>query len=96
MVKLCDFGFARYVRGGAPADAADEPLTSYVITRWYRPPEVLAGQRYTTAVDIWAVGCIFAEMLTGYPLFPGTSTLDQMYIEYVGLGGLAPQQEVRA
>ncbi len=34
MVKLCDFGFARYVEGGAPADAADDPLTSYVITRW--------------------------------------------------------------
>ena len=93
MVKLCDFGFARYVAGGAPAEIADDPLTSYVITRWYRPPEVLAGQPYSCAVDIWAVGCILAEMLTGHPLFPGASSIDQLYIEHIGLGGLTPSQQ---
>lgn len=54
--------------------------------------QVLVGQSYSTAVDIWAVGCIFAEMVTGIPLFPGASHLDQLYVTIKGLGGLSVTQ----
>jgi cyclin-dependent kinase-like len=54
--------------------------TDYVATRWYRAPELLVGDvEYGKAVDIWATGCIFAEILTGQPLFPGDTDLDQLY-----------------
>lgn len=58
-----------------------EPCTEYVATRWYRAPELLVGDvNYGPAVDIWAIGCLFAEMMTGDPLFPGESDIDQLYI----------------
>ena len=62
----------------------DNPImTDYVATRWYRAPEILVGSlTYSTAVDLWSLGCIFGEMLGGKPVFPGTSTLNQ--IEKVG------------
>ncbi len=54
-------------------------MTDYVATRWYRAPEILLGStKYTTQADMWSVGCIFAELLGGKPLFPGTSTLSQI------------------
>ena len=54
-------------------------LTDYVATRWYRAPEILLGStRYGKAVDLWSLGCIFGEMLGGKPVFPGTSTLNQL------------------
>jgi len=54
-------------------------LTDYVATRWYRAPEILLGStRYTRGVDIWAVGAILGEMLNGRPVFPGTSTMNQI------------------
>ena len=53
--------------------------SDYVATRWYRAPEILLGsQKYTTAVDIWSVGCIMGELLAGKPMFPGTSTMNQL------------------
>lgn len=71
-LKLADFGLAR---------AFGIPVRSYtheVVTLWYRAPDVLLGSRkYSTPVDIWSVGCIFAEMYTRKPLFPGRSTDDQ-------------------
>ncbi|ESO01821.1 hypothetical protein HELRODRAFT_131725, partial [Helobdella robusta] len=74
IVKLCDFGFARII--AKPGEA----YTEYVATRWYRAPELLVGDsRYGRAVDIWALGCLHAEMLTGQPLFPGDSDLDQLF-----------------
>jgi len=74
VVKLCDFGFARAM--AQPGEA----YTDYVATRWYRAPELLVGDtKYGRAVDIWAVGCLLAEMLTGEPLFPGDSDIDQLY-----------------
>ncbi|XP_041350048.1 mitogen-activated protein kinase 14A-like [Gigantopelta aegis] len=54
-------------------------MTWYVATRWYRAPEILLGNTgYNYSVDIWSVGCIMAEMLTGRPLFPGTDQIDQL------------------
>lgn len=54
-------------------------LNRYVITRWYRAPEViLNASEYTKAVDIWSIGCIFAELIGRTPLFPGEDYLDQV------------------
>jgi serine/threonine protein kinase len=53
---------------------------SQVVTLWYRAPEILLGaQQYDTAVDIWSVGCIFAEMASGVPLLPGDSQIDELF-----------------
>jgi len=72
-LKLADFGLAR---------AFGIPVRSYtheVVTLWYRAPDVLMGSRkYSTPVDIWSVGCIFAEMANGRPLFPGNTDADQL------------------
>eukprot|EP01098_Paradermamoeba_levis_P009738 TRINITY_DN4072_c0_g1_i1.p1 TRINITY_DN4072_c0_g1~~TRINITY_DN4072_c0_g1_i1.p1 ORF type:complete len:294 (-),score=72.68 TRINITY_DN4072_c0_g1_i1:73-954(-) len=72
-LKLADFGLAR---------AFGIPVRNYsheVVTLWYRPPDVLMGSRkYSTTIDIWSAGCIFAEMVTGKPLFPGSSAQDQL------------------
>jgi len=72
-LKLADFGLAR---------AFGIPVRSYtheVVTLWYRAPDVLMGsRRYSTPVDIWSVGCIFAEMANGRPLIAGTSENDQL------------------
>mmetsp|Transcript_77365 Transcript_77365/g.201634 ORF Transcript_77365/g.201634 Transcript_77365/m.201634 type:complete len:362 (+) Transcript_77365:50-1135(+) len=77
-VKVCDFGLARSVlhRG----DNAPNPvLTDYVATRWYRAPEILLGSTsYTKGVDLWSVGCILGELMSGKPVFPGTSTMNQL------------------
>ena len=54
-------------------------MTDYVATRWYRPPEILLGSSfYSFPVDIWAFGCCIAELYINQPLFPGTSTLNQI------------------
>ena len=54
--------------------------TEYVATRWYRAPELLVGDtQYGPAVDVWAIGCLFAELMTGQPLWPGKSDFDQIY-----------------
>lgn len=75
-VKLCDFGTARELR---TASAANEPLTPYVSTRWYRAPEVLLrGPGYSAPVDLWALGAIIAEIYTLRPLFPGATEIDQI------------------
>jgi len=72
-LKLADFGLAR---------AFGIPVRSYsheVVTLWYRAPDVLMGSRkYSTPIDIWSAGCIFSEMVTGRPLFPGTNSSDQL------------------
>ena len=62
-LKILDFGLAR------PTDAE---MTGYVATRWYRAPEIMLNwMHYSQTVDIWSVGCIMAELLTGRPIFPG-------------------------
>nr|KAG5714477.1 hypothetical protein BaRGS_006923 [Batillaria attramentaria] len=85
-VKLCDFGFARILTG--PGDE----YTDYVATRWYRAPELLVGDtQYGPPVDVWAIGCVFAELLTGSPLWPGRSDVDQLYLIRKTLGDLIPR-----
>ncbi|KAG7395620.1 S_TKc protein [Phytophthora boehmeriae] len=96
LVKLCDFGLARGIdiqpvtpgstegvstpssQDGEPA--LDEALTEYVVTRWYRAPELLLASRYSTAIDLWAVGCILAEMFTRKALFPGHDHVHQLHL----------------
>ena len=74
VLKLADFGLSRSMA------IVQRAWTSEVCTLWYRPPEILLGEkRYTKAVDMWSVGCIFAEMLQGKVLFPGTSQIDQLH-----------------
>jgi serine/threonine protein kinase len=65
--------------------------THEVVTLWYRAPEVLLGARYySTAVDMWSLGCIFAEMGTGRHLFPGDSEIDELYKIFQVLGTPTP------
>nr|XP_028591679.1 mitogen-activated protein kinase 15 isoform X6 [Podarcis muralis] len=77
-VKLCDFGLARSLCQ-IHQDHDSPALTEYVATRWYRAPEILlSSHSYTKGVDMWSLGCILGEMLLGKPLFPGTSTVNQL------------------
>lgn len=85
-IKLCDFGLARAVE----SDQEVDDLTDYVATRWYRAPEILFGSNtYDFSVDMWAAGCILAELVSGRPLFPGSSTMDQLerIVAYTGPPG---------
>ena len=94
-VKLCDFGLCRSV---AEVEGPSPVLTDYVATRWYRAPEILLGSPvYTKGVDMWAVGCILGEMLNGKPIFPGTSTVNQLekVLERVGARGDGRPRRVR-
>ncbi|KAK4408355.1 Cyclin-dependent kinase C-2 [Sesamum angolense] len=73
-LKLADFGLARSFSSDHNAN-----LTNRVITLWYRPPELLLGTtKYGPAVDMWSVGCIFAELLNGKPIFPGKDEPEQL------------------
>eukprot|EP01083_Nonionella_stella_P002154 6199_1 len=79
-VKISDFGLARGVAEGSN-------LTEYVITRWYRAPEVMVcAKQYDVAVDVWAVGCIFAELLLRRELFPGNNHFEQLSLIFSILG----------
>lgn len=84
-VKITDFGLARSFYS---KEFDSEPLyTEYVSTRWYRAPEILLGAvTYSSAVDMWSLGCILGEMMIGKAVFPGTSTLNQIekIIEVLG------------
>jgi len=73
-LKLADFGLAR------AKSVPSRTYTHEIVTLWYRPPDVLLGStHYTTSLDIWGVGCIFVEMISGFPLFPGVkSARDQL------------------
>jgi len=80
-IKLADFGLAR---------CFNLPMRTYtheVVTLWYRSPEILLGAKfYTAALDIWSVGCIFAEMVTKVALLPGDSEIDQLFRIFQLLG----------
>jgi len=72
-LKICDFGLAR----GIP-DEEDTSFTQCVVTRWYRAPEVvLLSKKYDKSIDIWSVGCIWAELIRRKPLMQGANNLDQ-------------------
>ncbi|XP_074591300.1 mitogen-activated protein kinase 4-like [Curcuma longa] len=72
-LKICDFGLARASSGKG------QYMTEYVVTRWYRAPELLlCCDYYGTSIDVWSVGCIFAELLGRKPIFPGTECLNQL------------------
>lgn len=63
-----------------PSAGPCDYYTDYVATRWYRAPELLVGDtQYGPPVDVWAIGCVFAELLSGIPLWPGKSDMDQLY-----------------
>jgi len=91
-LKITDFGLARGVFRNMDAENTstegdDMELTEYVVTRWYRAPEVMCSARkYDEAVDIWSVGCIFAELLLRKPLFPGGNHIEQLKIIFAVLG----------
>ncbi|KAH9790766.1 Shaggy-related protein kinase epsilon [Citrus sinensis] len=87
-VKLCDFGSAKVLVKG-------EPNISYICSRYYRAPELIFGAtEYTTAVDIWSVGCVLAELLLGQPLFPGESGVDQL-VEIIKVLGTPTREEIK-
>ncbi|ODQ83001.1 hypothetical protein BABINDRAFT_159479 [Babjeviella inositovora NRRL Y-12698] len=86
-LKLADFGLARAF--GVPLRA----YTHEVVTLWYRAPEVLlGGKQYSTGVDMWSIGCIFAEMVNRKPLFPGDSEIDEIFRIFRIMG--TPTEEI--
>jgi glycogen synthase kinase 3 beta len=98
ILKLCDFGSAKILVKG-------EPNVSYICSRYYRAPELIFGATdYTTFigtpsyvcanVDIWSTGCVMAELLTGSPLFPGESGIDQL-VEIIKVLGTPSKEQIR-
>eukprot|EP01012_Entosiphon_sulcatum_P002895 TRINITY_DN10737_c0_g1_i1.p1 TRINITY_DN10737_c0_g1~~TRINITY_DN10737_c0_g1_i1.p1 ORF type:complete len:418 (+),score=74.45 TRINITY_DN10737_c0_g1_i1:138-1391(+) len=97
-LKLCDFGLARCLpdRDDSDDDAApaddQQPMTEYVVTRWYRAPELLLQEKnYGVAVDVWSVGCVLGELLGRRPLFPGTDYIDEIVCITNTLGTPRPE-----
>jgi len=81
-LKICDFGLARGVK-----EEQDYELTEYVVTRWYRAPEVMCScQEYDYKIDVWSAGCILAEIHGRKPLFPGDDYIKQMNLIFATLG----------
>lgn len=82
-IKLADFGMARYTS----TNPAPSNLTQLVVTLWYRAPELLLGATtYAFEIDVWSLGCIFAELLTREPLFQGKNEVDQLSKIFALLG----------
>ncbi|XP_076911351.1 mitogen-activated protein kinase homolog NTF3-like [Bidens hawaiensis] len=87
-LKICDFGLAR------TRSSKDQFMTEYVVTRWYRAPELLlCCDDYSTSIDVWSVGCIFAELLGRKPLFPGTECLNQLRL-IINILGSQREEEI--
>jgi len=87
-LKICDFGSAKMLVPG-------EPNISYICSRYYRAPELIFGaSEYTTAIDMWSVGCVLAELLLGQPLFPGESGVDQL-VEIIKILGTPTREEIK-
>ncbi|KAI1840270.1 hypothetical protein JX265_013612 [Neoarthrinium moseri] len=86
ILQIADFGLARHYDGPVPLPGGGggegkRDYTALVVTRWYRPPELLMHlRRYTTAIDMWGVGCVFGEMLVGKPILSGESDAHQLDI----------------
>lgn len=89
VLKLCDFGSAK-------AFVAGEPNVAYICSRFYRAPELIFGSTdYTTAIDVWSQGCVFAELLIGSPIFPGSSGVDQL-VEIIKVLGTPAKDELKS
>lgn len=89
-LKICDFGLARM---HSNEKFSGPTMTDYIATRWYRAPEViLSWKQYTKAMDMWAVGCILAELLSRKPLFPGKDAFHQMRLIISILGTPDPDE----
>jgi len=88
-VKPCDFGSAKVLVKG-------EPNVAYICSRYYRAPEQgFEATEYSTAIDIWSMGCVMAELLLGKPLFPGESAVDQL-IEIIKILGTPTKEQIQA
>lgn len=87
-LKLCDLGSAKMLVPG-------EPNISYICSRYYRAPELIFGAiEYTSAIDMWSVGCVMAELLLGHPLFAGESSVDQL-VEIIKVLGTPTREEIK-
>ena len=97
ILQIADFGLARPYDDPAPEPGkgggeATRDYTTLVVTRWYRPPELLLQlRRYTTAIDMWGVGCVFGEMFKGKPILAGSSDVNQAYMIFDLVG--SPTEE---
>ncbi|KAH8702645.1 putative cyclin-dependent protein kinase Sgv1 [Talaromyces proteolyticus] len=97
ILQVADFGLARLYdepppQAGKGGGEAKRDYTPLVVTRWYRPPELLLQlRRYTTAIDMWGIGCVFGEMFKGRPILAGNSDLNQAHLVF-GLVG-SPTEE---
>ena len=92
-LKICDFGLARVAD---PEHDHTGFLTEYVATRWYRAPEIMVNSKgYNKSIDMWAVGCILAEMLSNRPIFPGKHYLDQLN-HIMGVLGSPSQEDLQS
>ena len=97
ILQIADFGLARYYDGPSPKPGqgggeGPRDYTQLVVTRWYRPPELLLGLRkYTTAIDMWGVGCIFGEMFEKSPILAGDTDLNQAQVIFDLIG--TPNEE---
>jgi serine/threonine protein kinase len=89
VLKVCDFGSAKQIVPG-------EASVAYICSRYYRAPELIFGvTTYGSAIDIWSLGCVFAELLIGKPLFPGESSVDQL-VEVFKVLGTPSKEELEA
>eukprot|EP00752_Nemacystus_decipiens_P018401 g16504.t1 len=96
-LRITDFGLARLRPTGAgpdPDNTVDNPMTETAVTRWYRPPELMLcpDGLYGYAVDLWSVGCIFAEMLGRQPFFPGQNFKKQLSLIFDAVGSPQPHE----
>ncbi|KAJ1441821.1 kinase-like domain-containing protein [Ochromonadaceae sp. CCMP2298] len=88
-LRITDFGLARFMDESTRVGENElNPMTEYVVTRWYRPPELLLAPNllYDEAVDLWSVGCIFAEMVKRRAIFPGKDHFNQVQLIFQTMG----------
>ena len=88
-MKLCDFGSAKRITKGTPN-------VSYICSRYYRAPELVFGaSEYTSAIDIWSVGCVICELIQGRPMFKGDSGVDQL-VKIINILGTPNRDQIKA
>ncbi|KAL7576727.1 hypothetical protein ACA910_005646 [Epithemia clementina (nom. ined.)] len=87
-LKICDFGMARGMPFNSSCQEEAVTMTTYVVTRWYRAPEIILGCDYSYPIDVWSVGCIFAELMRRHPLFPEENQIQQLILINRMLGKL--------